>query len=104
MKLPPFIVTLGTWQIFLADQLPLFGQRDDPHARTSKPRRRCCSSSAASIQIGGAVFTYGVIFMVLLVLVLWYVLNHTAWGRHVYAVGDDPEAAELSGVQRQARC
>jgi ribose/xylose/arabinose/galactoside ABC-type transport system permease subunit len=23
----------------------------------------------------------------------------TAWGRHVYAVGDDPEAAELSGVQ-----
>ena len=29
---------------------------------------------------------------------LWYVLNHTAWGRHVYAVGDDPEAAKLSGV------
>ena len=25
-------------------------------------------------------------------------LRHTAWGRHVYAVGDDPEAAELSGV------
>ena len=37
--------------------------------------------------------------MVLLVLVLNYVLNHTAWGRHVYAIGDDPEAAELSGVQ-----
>ncbi len=36
--------------------------------------------------------------MVLLVAVLWYVLNHTAWGRHVYAVGDDPEAAKLSGV------
>jgi fructose transport system permease protein len=33
-----------------------------------------------------------------LVLVLAYVLKHTAWGRHVYAVGDDPEAAELSGV------
>jgi fructose transport system permease protein len=27
------------------------------------------------------------------------VLNHTAWGRHVYAIGDDPEAAELAGVQ-----
>jgi fructose transport system permease protein len=24
--------------------------------------------------------------------------SHTAWGRHVYAVGDDPEAAQLSGV------
>jgi fructose transport system permease protein len=36
--------------------------------------------------------------LVLLVLVLSYVLKHTAWGRHVFAVGDDPEAAELSGV------
>ncbi|MEL7184232.1 MAG: ABC transporter permease, partial [Pseudomonadota bacterium] len=36
--------------------------------------------------------------LVLLVLVLAYVLRHTAWGRHVYAVGDDPEAAQLSGV------
>jgi fructose transport system ATP-binding protein len=26
------------------------------------------------------------------------VLRHTAWGRHVYATGDDPEAAELAGV------
>ncbi|MNL16004.1 Ribose transport system permease protein RbsC [compost metagenome] len=44
------------------------------------------------------MFTYGVIFFILLVLFLAYVLRHTAWGRHVYAVGDDPEAAELSGV------
>ena len=36
--------------------------------------------------------------MILLVLLLAYVLRHTAWGRHVYAVGDDPDAAELSGV------
>ena len=28
-----------------------------------------------------------------------YILRHTAWGRHVYAVGDDPDAAELAGVQ-----
>jgi len=32
------------------------------------------------------------------VIVLNYVLRHTAYGRHIYAVGDDPEAAELSGV------
>ena len=37
--------------------------------------------------------------MLILVLVLAYVLRSTAWGRHVYAVGDDPEAAELSGVK-----
>ena len=27
-----------------------------------------------------------------------YVLSQTAWGRHVYAVGDDPSALMLSGV------
>src|SRR5690606_30278684 len=47
------------------------------------------------------VFTYGVIALVVLVLVLAYVLKHTAWGRHVYAIGDDPEAAGLAGVQVQ---
>ncbi|SPZ37101.1 Permease component of ribose/xylose/arabinose/galactoside ABC-type transporter [Agrobacterium tumefaciens] len=52
----------------------------------------------ANIRFGNAVFTYGVIAMVLLVALLWYVLNRTAWGRHLYAVGDDPDAAELAGV------
>ena len=81
------------------DQLPLFGQRDDP-----QPGYRGAGAAPAVLRrrtssIGGAVFTYGVVVMVLLVAVLWYMLNHTAWGRHVYAVGDDPEAAELSGVR-----
>jgi len=28
-----------------------------------------------------------------------YVLSMTRWGRHVYAIGDDAEAARLAGVQ-----
>ena len=50
------------------------------------------------MKIYGFVLTFGVVSMILLVLLLWYILNFTAWGRRVYAVGDDPEAAELSGV------
>ncbi|MCB1808458.1 MAG: ABC transporter permease, partial [Candidatus Competibacteraceae bacterium] len=49
--------------------------------------------------IAGVKFTYGSFLMVAIFLVLWYVLNRTAWGRHVYAVGDDKDAAELSGIQ-----
>lgn len=30
---------------------------------------------------------------------LWYLLNKTAWGRHVYAIGDDKDAAELAGIR-----
>ena len=37
--------------------------------------------------------------MILIFVILWFALNRTAWGRHVYAVGDDKEAAELSGIR-----
>ena len=32
-------------------------------------------------------------------LAAWFVLRQTAAGRHVYAVGDNPEAARLTGVR-----
>jgi fructose transport system permease protein len=37
--------------------------------------------------------------MVAIFAVLWYLLNRTAWGRHVYAIGDDKDAAELAGIR-----
>ena len=46
----------------------------------------------------GSVITYGSILMVLLAVVVWYMLNRTAFGRHVYATGDDPDAARLAGI------
>jgi len=98
MKLPPFIVTLGTWQIFLATNF-LYSANETIRSQDIAKHAPLLHFFGEKVKIGGAVFTYGVIFLVLLVLFLAYVLRHTAWGRHVYAVGDDPEAAELSGVQ-----
>jgi fructose transport system permease protein len=97
MKLPPFIVTLGMWQIVLATNF-LYSANETIRAQEIETTAPLLQIFGDTFRIGGAVFTYGVIAMVLLVAVLWYVLNHTAWGRHLYAVGDDPEAAGLSGV------
>ncbi len=97
MKLPPFIVTLGMWQIVLASNF-LFSANETIRSQDIEATAPLLQFFGNNIRFGGAVFTYGVIVMVLLVLLLWYVLNHTAWGRHVYAVGDDPDAAELAGV------
>jgi fructose transport system permease protein len=47
----------------------------------------------------GVDITYGVVLMLLLYIVFGLILTRTAWGRHVYAVGDDPEAARLTGIQ-----
>ncbi|WP_297112005.1 ABC transporter permease [uncultured Devosia sp.] len=97
IKLPPFIVTLGMWQIALATNF-LYSGNETIRAQEIEASAPLLQFFGQSFSIGGAVFTYGVIFFILLVLLLAYVLRHTAWGRHVYAVGDDPDAAELSGV------
>ncbi len=97
MKLPPFIVTLGMWQIVLAANF-LYSANETIRSQDIAEQAPLLQLMGAKFNLGGAVFTFGVLFMLLLVLLLAYVLKHTAWGRHVYAVGDDPEAAELSGV------
>lgn len=98
IKLPPFIVTLGMWQIVLATNF-LYSRNETIRSQDIEAQAPILQFFGQSLRAGGAVLTYGVIVMVLLVLVLNYVLNHTAWGRHVYAIGDDPDAAELAGVQ-----
>lgn len=98
VRLPPFIVTLGMWQIVLASNF-LYSANETIRSADIAAQAPLLQFFGNKIKMGGAVFTYGAIAMVLLVLVLAYVLNQTAWGRHVYAVGDDPEAAELAGVR-----
>ncbi len=98
MRLPPFIVTLGTWYIVMATN---FIYSDNATIRDAdiSANAEFLHFFGLTFKLGGAAFTLGVVVMVLLVIGLWIALNHTAWGRHLYAVGDDPDAAELAGIR-----
>ncbi len=98
IKLPPFIVTLGTWNIFFSLTLWLSGAQSI-RSQDIDANAPLLKFFGENISIGGARFTYGSILMVVIFVVLWYMLNKTAWGRHVYAIGDDKEAADLSGIR-----
>ncbi len=98
MKLPPFIVTLGMWQIVLATNF-IYSGNETIRAQDIQDKAPLLQMFGNTVEVGGAVLTWGAIFMLALVLLLAYVLRHTAWGRHVYAVGDDPDAAALAGVR-----
>ena len=98
VKLPPFIVTLGMWQIALAANF-LYSDSQVIRSQDIADKAPLLQYFGKTINIGGAIFTYGVLLLFLLVALLTYVLNQTPWGRHVYAVGDDLEAAELSGLK-----
>lgn len=98
IKLPPFIVTLGTWRIFLAI-VYLYTGSQSIRSQDIDAAAPLLKFFGERVNIGGAVFTYGVFLMIFVFIVFWYLLNRTSWGRHVYAVGDDKDAAELSGIR-----
>jgi fructose transport system permease protein len=97
-RLPPFIVTLGTWSIYFALNL-WYSASETIRSQDIAETAGFLQFLGTAIKIGGARLTYGSIFMILLFALFWYILNRTAFGRHVYAVGDDPDAARLSGIR-----
>jgi fructose transport system permease protein len=92
LKLPAFIVTLGTFNIAFA----LTHVYSDDLTFTGLPSELLFFGR--TFELFGADVTYGVVFMLLLYALAWYVLTQTTSGRHVYAVGDNPQAARLTGV------
>jgi fructose transport system permease protein len=93
LRLPAFIVTLGTLNIAFA--LTHIVSND----LTFSPLPSELLFFGRTFTIAGAEFTYGVVLMLVLYAIAWFALTQTAWGRHVYAVGDDREAARLSGIK-----
>ena len=95
IKLPPFIVTLGTLNIaFAITQL-----YSNSQTVTDLPPLMTVLGNTFSI--GGTEVALGTVLMIVLYLGAWFVLRETAAGRHVYAVGNNPEATRLVGIPTQ---
>ncbi|MDP3809634.1 MAG: ABC transporter permease [Hydrogenophaga sp.] len=95
IKLPPFIVTLGTLNIaFAITQLY-------SNSQTITDLPESMNVLGNTFQVGGASVAYGVVLMLALYFVTWFGLRETAPGRHVYAVGNNPEATRLTGIPTQ---
>jgi fructose transport system permease protein len=93
LRLPPFIVTLGTLNIAFA--LTHIYSED----QTISGLPSALTFFGNTFQVGQTDITYGTVLMLVLYVVAWYVLRQTAAGRHVYAVGNNPEAARLTGIR-----
>lgn len=95
IKLPPFIVTLGFFTMLTAaDKLVASGQ-----AVPVSEHDVLTWLGTQRYLFGGIPVTYGMTVALVMYLVVWYALTRTAWGKHVYAVGDSAEAARLSGIK-----
>jgi fructose transport system permease protein len=96
-KLPPFIATLGSLSIFWSLNL-WYSKSETIASQEITASAPLLKWTGLSFDVMGARLTYGSLLMMALFGLVWYALNHTAWGKHVYATGDDPETAELVGI------
>ena len=98
--MPSFIVTLGTWSII--------GALNTFYSQSETIRSYDLDNSAPFLQLMGVTFDVngarimlGPFLLIALAILAWYVLNRTPYGRHIYATGDDPEAARLAGINTE---
>jgi fructose transport system permease protein len=92
VRLPPFIVTLGTLNIAFAIT-QIYSE-----SQTVSDLPNALLFFGETFQIGETAVTYGTVLMVFLYVLTWLALRETASGRHVYAVGNNPEASRLMGI------
>lgn len=93
LKLPPFIVTLGMLSVLTA-AAQLYANGESFPVRSSI----LTALGHRSYLFGRIEVTAGMAVLAVMVVGLWFALTQTAWGRNVHAVGDDEEAARLTGI------
>ncbi|SEB78874.1 ABC transporter permease [Streptomyces sp. TLI_105] len=93
IPLPPFIVTLGMLNVAFA----LTHVYSAEQTITNLPAP--LTALGETFPLGNTDITYGSIVTIALFLLFAYALSGTSWGRHVYALGNSPEAARLNGIR-----
>jgi len=84
-----FIVTLGMATIATAIQTIVAGG-NQPYPPTNP-----AWSNITNTQVFG--FNIIIVYLIVLALLFWWILDHTPAGRYWYAIGGNPEATRLSG-------
>lgn len=93
IPLPPFIVTLGMLNVAFA----LTHIYSEEQTVTNLPGP--LTALGQTFPLGNTDITYGSLVTIALFLLLAYALSSTGWGKHVYALGNSPEAARLNGIR-----
>ncbi len=97
LKIPPFIATLGMMQISRGLALVFSGAK--PIYFNSTPSYKYLSpESSISLLVPGLEIPNGVFIMFGIAILASILLNRSLFGRYVFALGSNEEAARLSGV------
>ena len=96
MDLPAFLATLCTCMITRGFGAFVVGGYGIPWPTATAPGG--WFRSIFKIQVNGQNIPIGFLWIILLVIIMSFVLNHTKMGRYTLAIGSNKEATRLSGV------
>lgn len=98
-SLHPFIVTLAT-QMMLYGGVLIYMQLGTNSGRALSGLNDAYNSAVNGtlFKIGGAKIPMYVLYAVIAIVVMWVIWNKTTFGKNMFAVGSNPEAANVSGV------
>jgi ribose transport system permease protein len=99
LKIQAFIITLAGLQIALGLGQIVSGNR---HIMIVPGRNAPPSFDVLSSKVPGTIVPFSVVIFLLVATVGTLVLNTTRFGQHVFAVGGNQRAAQLSGVNVKA--
>ena len=100
-SLHPFIVTLATQLITYGIILMFFqinGNGGGPISNVAQEFKDTVSGPAIKIAAWNVSIPWYVIYAFILVVVMWFIWNKTTFGKNMFAVGSNAEAAKVSGV------
>jgi len=99
LRMPhPFIMTLG--MLFMARGLANLISGGVPYSGLPDPVRFLGSAQIYLGEFDGVRYNLPVVFLFTIVVyfIFWILLEHTVFGRRIYAIGGNPEAARVSGI------
>lgn len=98
LKVTPFIATLGMMIIAYGVNSIYFDRPPYGAQPIGGLDERYMSFAQGSVNIGGFMLPYLVIYATIVTIFMWFLWNKTQLGKNIYAIGGNPEAAAVSGV------
>lgn len=98
LKVTPFIATLGSMIIIYGVNSTYFDRPPYGAQPIGGLDERFMHFAQGSFNIGGFIIPYLVIYAAVATVLIWILWNKTRFGKNIFAVGGNPEAAVVSGV------
>ncbi|QNN61820.1 beta-methylgalactoside transporter [Erysipelothrix inopinata] len=97
-KIHPFIVTLGTQLIIQTLALSLLNLNGNSGQALGGLRPEFTELITGGFYIGGIKIQFYIIYAIIITAIIWFIWNKTIFGKNIFAIGSNAEAAAVSGI------